>query len=105
MCSKIEDPWRRKLSIASVITQVFIDNGKNAPVIVGGLVVSTYSFGQYATEDIDMISEYDSFSYRVLESLGYKRYGKDSYHEDLKSYIEFPWVDYPETLSGFTSTI
>jgi uncharacterized protein YqfB (UPF0267 family) len=89
----INDPWRRKLAIASVITQVFEDNDKQPPVVVGGLVVATYSFGQYVTEDIDRISPYNEFPYQVLKALGYKRYGKDSFNKELNSYVEFPSGD------------
>jgi hypothetical protein len=92
-CANINEAWRKKLAIASVITQAFIDNGGAPPIIVGGMVVSIYSFGQYATEDIDMVTMYDTFPYEILAELGYSRFGKNNFHKELKSYVEFPSGD------------
>lgn len=92
-CANINEAWRKKLAIASVITQAFIDNGGKPPIIVGGMVVSIYSFGQYATEDIDMVTMYDTFPYEILAELGYTRFGKNNFHKGLKSYVEFPSGD------------
>ncbi|MFB9326069.1 hypothetical protein ACFFSY_09120 [Paenibacillus aurantiacus] len=87
----IDDPWRQDLAVASIITKVFDDNHVTAPVIVGGLVVATYTQGLYKSRDIDLIAVNTEFPYRVMEHLGYAKIdSKDCFHPELKSIVEFP---------------
>lgn len=90
MCSLMKDDSSKQLSLASIITKVFVDNGKEPPVIVGGRAVSVYSLGQYGTVDTDMISAESDFCETALTVIGYKRLGKDYYSKEFDSYVEFP---------------
>lgn len=89
-CSNIKEDWRKRIAIASVISEIFKFNDLSSPILVGGSAVAVYTDGQYATMDIDMISNVDKLPYDILLSLGYKKRGKDYYHEKLMSLIEFP---------------
>jgi hypothetical protein len=88
---KISDPWRQDLALASIITKIFEDNHVAAPIVVGGLVVATYTQGLYKSRDIDMIAVNTDFPYRVMERIGYVKVdSKDCYHPEFHSIVEFP---------------
>jgi hypothetical protein len=89
-CTAISEDWKKRLAIASIISKIFEVNSLPLPIIVGGTAVSIYTSGQYATMDIDLISNIDRIPYLILEQLGYERHGKDFYHEELISLVEFP---------------
>jgi len=89
-CVKITNITERQLAIGSIITEAFTKNGLLEPIIVGGTVVSLYSTGQYSTVDLDMKSEAVEEYHQIMTEFGYKKFGKDFYHKDLDSYVEFP---------------
>jgi hypothetical protein len=82
--------FRRQLAVASVITRIFERNRLFKPILVGGCVVSLYTSEMYKTIDLDMKSEQVDAYTHILIELGYKKQGKDFYHPQLDSYIEFP---------------
>ncbi|WP_214628890.1 DUF6036 family nucleotidyltransferase [Paenibacillus agaridevorans] len=87
----ISDPWRQDLAVASIISKVFEDNDVTVPIVVGGLVVATYTQGLYKTRDIDLIAVNSDFPYRVMERLGYVKVdSKDCFNPDMNSIVEFP---------------
>lgn len=89
-CLAIPEGPRRRLSVGSVVTKAFTDSGLNPPILVGGSAVSLYTRGSYATVDLDFKSE-DVEQYKeIMDSLGFQRKGKDFYHPQLGSYVEFP---------------
>lgn len=88
--ANLKNIFRRQLAIASVITKIFKYNGLIDPVIVGGSVVALYSQEQYKTVDLDMKSESVEAYTEILSKLGYIKRGKDFFHKELDSYIEFP---------------
>ena len=90
-CSQIRDNLRRKLAIASVITKALELSGLDTPILVGGMVVATYSGGQYGTEDIDMYSPDSNKDIgEVLRQLGYVPFNRYFYNKAIESFIEFP---------------
>ncbi|MDQ6417897.1 hypothetical protein RB620_00470 [Paenibacillus sp. LHD-117] len=87
----ISDTWRQDLAVASIISKIFEDNQVTVPIVVGGLVVATYTQGLYKTRDIDLIAVNTDFPYRVMEQLGYVRVdSKDCFNPDMNSIVEFP---------------
>lgn len=89
-CKGIDNNISRQIAIASVITQIFLDNDKEPPILVGGMAAAVYSYGQYATLDTDFVSREGDFGYEVLRCLGYLKLGKDYFNKELSSYIEIP---------------
>lgn len=51
-CADIKDRVKRQVSIAGIITRALEPLGIT-PIVVGGSAVEFYTFGQYATMDID----------------------------------------------------
>jgi hypothetical protein len=91
-CKEIENLPDRQLAIGSIITQVFIENGFNPPVLAGGMAVSVYSQGLYKTTDLDLLSHSEYFIKDVMKAFGYMKSGKDYYNVGLGSYAEFPSI-------------
>lgn len=88
---RIAEPFKRRLYALGVITSALAPRGI-IPILVGGCAVEFYTFGGYATQDIDVVvsgrDEFDS----VLRSLGFS---KDTgqrhwYSEELDLAIEAP---------------
>ncbi|GBF73505.1 hypothetical protein PA598K_01798 [Paenibacillus sp. 598K] len=86
----IVNPLRRRLAVCSWITEEFKKEGLYVPILVGGSAVAIYSNGMYATVDLDMKSEQFERYAPLMSSLGFNRVGKDFYHSELDTYVEFP---------------
>jgi hypothetical protein len=100
-CMNIEDIFQRRLTLVALITKIVRDIGFEPPIIVGGTAVSIYSSNIYATVDVDFISNSEEACKDVLLQLGYVKTGKDYYHKDLESLMEFPTRDYCEDSNRF----
>jgi hypothetical protein len=60
-------------------------------ILTGGAVVSIYSTGKYVSKDADFLSSTDHKKIaKVMLSLGFKKVGKDFYHDDTDFSVEFP---------------
>lgn len=87
----IAEPFKRRLYILGVITAALASKDIT-PVLVGGCAVEFYTFGGYATQDIDVVvagrHEFDL----VLRGLGFSRGAgqRHWYSEELDIAIEAP---------------
>jgi hypothetical protein len=100
-CRRIEDAFQRKISIVAIVTRILQKLGYQPPIIVGGTAVSIYTNNTYATVDVDLISNAENAAIKVLLELGYTKQGKDFYHDELESIMEFPSRNYLEDNSRF----
>ena len=85
---KIAEPFKRRLYVLAVITKA-LENFKIKPVLIGG-AVEYYTFGGYATQDMDLaVENHEKLDY-VLRKLKFKKEGRYWYREDLEVLIESP---------------
>ncbi len=80
---------KRVIGVVEVIT-LALAQYQIYPVLVGGAAVEFYTSGRYATGDLDFVCPSSPDLSRVMERLGFTRYGKNWVDERLKLYIEFP---------------
>lgn len=74
---------------ASVVTQLLAPFGIK-PIIVGGLSVEIYTQQEYATRDIDFVSDGYQKITDILFSLDFKKEGRHFYRDDIEIAIEIP---------------
>lgn len=89
-------PLARQLLMAGLITRLLEDQGRPAPVIIGGLALSYYSREVYFTADIDLACADRIALDEVLVGLGFVRSGRYWIHETLDIAVEAP----ASTLAG-----
>jgi len=89
-------PLARQLLTAGLITRLFEDRGRPAPIIIGGLALSYYSREVYFTADIDLACADRDTLHTVLAELGFVRKGRYWIHETLDIAVEAP----ASTLAG-----
>ena len=87
--AKEKNQAKRGVKIAAIIAEALRTIGQD-PILVGGAAVEFYTEGGYATRDIDMVSPGGKPLWDVMQSLGFKRKGKDFINTSLEIYIEFP---------------
>lgn len=86
---KIAEPFKRRLYVLAVITKA-LENFNIKPVLIGGAAVEYYTFGGYATQDIDLAVENHEMLDEILIKLKFKKEGRYWYREDLDALIESP---------------
>ncbi|MDE3838725.1 hypothetical protein C0966_04935 [Bacillus methanolicus] len=89
---KEKPKYEAMLLTASIITRL-LDQYKIKPIIVGGLSVEIYTQSEYATRDIDFVSDGYHIIEDVLFSLGFKKEGRHFYHQDIEIAVEIPSND------------
>lgn len=89
---KIAEPFKKRLYVLAVITKA-LENFNVQPVLIGGGAVEYYTFGGYATYDIDVaVMAHEKFD-KVMKKLSFKSEGRHWLREDLGIYIESPASD------------
>lgn len=83
------DRAERQLAIAAVLGDALRPLGAEL-IVVGGAAVEIYTHGGYSTDDLDLVGPSGPAVSAVLESLGFRRLGKDFIHDALHLYVEFP---------------
>jgi hypothetical protein len=83
-----ESPLKRQLLMVGLITRLLQEQGKKAPVVIGGCALSYYSREVYFTTDIDLAYAEREALDRVLKSVGFQQKGRYWVHEGLKMAIE-----------------
>jgi predicted nucleotidyltransferase len=86
---EIAEPLRRHLYILAVVTKALEAEGF-APIIVGGCALEFYTFGGYATRDVDVVALDRARFGRMLTQLGFEQEGRYWFREDLDIVIECP---------------
>jgi len=97
---RIQEPLRRRLWVVAVLNEALRPHGVR-PIVVGGNAVEFYTFGAYATADVDLVAGDRSLLAQVLDRLGFLREGRFWHREDLDLVIECP----DETLAGDPSRV
>ncbi|MFP7487851.1 DUF6036 family nucleotidyltransferase [Priestia filamentosa] len=87
-----DDKYNAMLQTAAIITKLL--EGENIkPIIVGGLSVEIYTQNDYATRDIDFVSDgYEKIS-EVLLKLGFSKEGRHFVHGKIEIAVEIPSSD------------
>jgi hypothetical protein len=70
-----ESPLKRQLLMVGLITRLLQEQGKKAPVVIGGCALSYYSREVYFTTDIDLAYAEREALDRVLKSVGFQQKG------------------------------
>lgn len=107
-----DKPLREKnVRVAGIITDYVKKKHGIDLIVVGGLSVEFYTNGGYTTQDIDFVGAGHDKIMECLVDIGFTRQGKDSFHEELKVYVEVPsstlkdgemkFVNTIETIDGF----
>jgi hypothetical protein len=91
-----ESPLKRQLLTVGLITRLLGEQGKKAPVVIGGCALSYYSREVYFTTDIDLAYAEREALDSVLKSVGFQKKGRYWVHEGLKMAIEAPASKLPE---------
>jgi len=81
--------YESMIGVASIITEL-VSHKNIQPIIVGGLSVEIYTQSEYATRDIDFVSDGYDYLSTLLVELGFKKEGRHFYHEDVEIVIEIP---------------
>ena len=85
-----ESPLKKQLLTAALITATLEEEGKSAPVVIGGCALSYYSREVYFTADLDFAyADRESFD-AALAALGFSRRGRYWIREDLGLAVEVP---------------
>lgn len=74
---------------AAIITKLLEKHGIK-PIVVGGLSVEIYTQSEYATRDIDFVSDGYLKIEETLYSLGFKKEGRIFYRSDIEVAVEVP---------------
>jgi hypothetical protein len=85
----IEDETERMLSVVALIADAVRDLDFT-PVVVGGLAVQYWTYGEYATSDIDILLPSTPEVHRRLESLGLSREGRHWVIPGKDVFVEAP---------------
>jgi hypothetical protein len=85
----IAEPLRRRLYILAVVTKALEAEGWT-PIIVGGCALELYTFGGYATADVDVVALDRGRFGQILLQLGFEQEGRYWFREDLDIVIECP---------------
>lgn len=88
-CVDIENKVKKQVAIAGIITEALECLGI-IPIVVGGAAVDFYTYGQYATADVDFVSVITEDVKKTMNDLGFVK--KDKYWRipDTDIMVEFP---------------
>lgn len=85
----VEAPLRRRLLFVGLLSEAAEALGWRPPVIVGGNAVEFYTFGEYATQDIDLAGSSEPIV-RIMSEWGFARQGRHWYDGELGLVLEVP---------------
>ncbi|MCX6563111.1 MAG: hypothetical protein NTU60_05840 [Candidatus Aminicenantes bacterium] len=83
-------PLARQLTMVGLITSVLEEQGKPAPVLIGGLALSYYSREVYFTSDIDLAYADREALDAALTGLGFVKKGRYWVQSELDIAVEAP---------------
>lgn len=91
----IENNLDRRMLVLAVITEAIKEVGIT-PILVGDAAVEFYTFGGYATGDIDVIMPVSSRVDEIMSLLGFDKEGRFWVYKEADIYLESP----PPPLAG-----
>ncbi|WGG47667.1 hypothetical protein [Rossellomorea sp. DA94] len=77
------------LNTAAIITSLLEQEGIQ-PIVVGGFSVDIYTQNEYATRDIDFVSDGYHIISDILTKLEFVKDGRHFYHKEIEVAIEIP---------------
>ncbi|GAA0442129.1 hypothetical protein GCM10008983_19020 [Lentibacillus halophilus] len=80
-----EPKHEKMLGAAAIITKL-LEKENIRPIVVGGLSVEIYTQQEYATRDIDFVSD----GYDIIQELGFSKKGRIFYHDAIEIAVEIP---------------
>jgi hypothetical protein len=83
-------PLKKQLLAAALITRKLEQQGKSAPVVIGGAALSYYSREVYLTADLDLAYADREALDAVLTQIGFVREGRYWVSRDLALAVEAP---------------
>ncbi len=92
VAKEIAEPLRRRLWVVAVIAEALKAQAIR-PIVVGGSAVEFYTFGGYATADVDLVVGDRAALGEVLARLGFRSEGRMWYRDDLDIVLECPDED------------
>ena len=90
LIKQTESPLKRQLLTVALISNLLQEQGKEPPIIIGGLALSYYSREVYFTADIDLAYADRDALHEVLSEIGFEKKGRYWVNEDLKIAVEVP---------------
>ncbi len=87
----VENPFKRRLLLVGILTKELRGKGV-IPILVGGNALELYTLGGYSTLDIDLVCSDRRSVGEVLESLGFKKFGRLWVSDELEMAVEVPDV-------------
>jgi hypothetical protein len=84
-----DDPTERKIAVVGAIDYALRDLGIR-PVVVGGVAVEYWTYGEYATADIDLAMPYLPAASDRLAELGFRREGRHWVLPEAEIFVEAP---------------
>lgn len=86
-----KDISRRRLLLVGFLTHTLKDTGAK-PIVVGGQAVEIYTFGDYTTGDLDLVTPHGHLVGEILESLGFNKEpgARHWIQEELSLAVEIP---------------
>jgi hypothetical protein len=85
----LENRTERKLGIAAAVANAVADLGLT-PIVVGGVAVELWTYGEYATGDIDLVMPYLPEVDARMTSLGFHREGRHWVIPGSEIFVEAP---------------
>lgn len=85
-----KSPLKRQLMLAALLTGILRNEGKPAPVVIGGCALAYYSREVYFTADIDLAYADREALDNALTGLGFHREGRHWVHDTLLLAVEAP---------------
>ena len=86
----VGSPLARQLLMTGLITRLLEEQGKEAPVLIGGLALSYYTREVYFTSDIDLAYADREALDAVLKSLDFVKKGRYWIQHELDMAVEVP---------------
>lgn len=84
--------YEAMINTAAIITKLLEKHNIN-PIVVGGLSVEIYTQNEYATRDIDFVSDGYMIIADILFQLDFEKDGRHFYHNEIEIAIEIPDSD------------
>jgi hypothetical protein len=86
---KIKEPFKKKIWVLGIITEVLQKYGIK-PVLIGGGALEWYTLGGYTTNDLDIAVSDHLLLDKAMKLLGFKKEGRYWFRKDLEVVVESP---------------
>lgn len=98
--SSIDDETEEMLEIAAIVEEALGPSGIH-PIVVGGLAVAYWVFGDYRTHDIDVVMPHSERVEETMAALGFVREGRIWVLPERTPFFEAPGADLKPSPEGW----